>query len=146
MTMGVLLALAAQAAASASGNACQIEGAAFMRDYAADLSAGDRAAIARRYSARGAFFNGFEPSTLRTPQQIEALYARSAWQRPEAFAWIDLRFEAVSEDACLVAGGFSMTRGGRQRDFAYSGLLRRENGAWRIRLEHENALPPPRAE
>ena len=146
MTMALLLGLAAQAAASGAGNACQVEGAAFMRDYAADLSAGDRAAIARRYSADGAVFNGFEPRTLRTPQQIQALYARSAWQKPEAFAWTDLSFEAVSENACLVAGGFSMTRGGKTREFAYSGLLRRENGVWRIRLEHENPLPPPRPE
>lgn len=134
--------LAAQATGvGVSPEPCALEGASFMQSYAAALKAGDRAGIAARYSDAGAFFNGFAPKTLDSRAAIEKFYVSGTWQKPDAFEWSDLSFEAVGADACLVTGAFRWTAAGQPADFAYTALLRRESGSWRIRLEHENPLP-----
>lgn len=116
----------------------------FMDGYAADLRAGDRAAIAARYSRSGAYLLGFEAKRLHTPAEIAARYAGPGWQKPDGFAWNDLTVETAGPDACLVTGGFTCTAKGRSAPAAYTGLLVREDGMLRLRIEHENLLPPSR--
>ena len=136
--------LAAQAAAvGTQGDGCAAEGAAFMDAYANDLRAGDRAAIAARYSAQGAYLNGFEAKVFNSRTEIMAQYAGPGWQKPDAFEWRDLSYEAVGAEGCVVTGGFTWTSGEHTGELAYTALLRREQGEWRIRLEHENLLAPP---
>lgn len=145
MVMGTLaLALAAAPPAGAGGPAtgCEAEGQAFMAAYAENLVAGDRAAIARRYSAEGAYMNGFSPKEHHALDAITRRYAGNGWTKPDAFAWRDLSYETLGVDACVVTGGFTWTQDGASGEYAYTALLRRENGTWRIRVEHENELPP----
>ena len=145
MVTGILafaLAAAQPAAAATQVTGCEAEGQAFMASYAADLVAGDRAAIARRYSADGAFMNGFSPKQHHALDAITRRYAGDGWAKPDAFAWRDLSYETVGTDACVVTGGFTWTQDGASGEYAYTALLRRENGTWHIRVEHENELPP----
>ena len=133
-----LLALAL--AAPTPGIDCQVLAPKFMADYARDLVAGDRGAIARRYSSRGAYSLGFEPKSFDSAAAIAKRYAGAEWQKPDAFAWSALSYEQLGPDACLATGGFRWTAGGRAMDFAYTAVLRAEGQQLRIVLEHENPL------
>lgn len=119
----------------------------FMAAYAGELAAGDRAALPARYSREGAHLVGLGPARFLSRDALAARYAGPGWRPPASFAWRDLTYEAVGVDAVLVVGGFDWgpASGGPARPYAYSALLRREDGALRIRIEHENLLPPPPA-
>lgn len=119
------------------------EAETFMAAYAKDLAAGNRPAIAARYSRDGAHMLGFGPAKLRSHADLVTRYASSEWQPAKRFAWRDLTYEVLGPDAVLVVGGFEWDDGDGKPagQFAYTGLLRRENGALRIRVEHENPLP-----
>jgi hypothetical protein len=144
--MGLTI-LAAAIAAQTAGVPldCARSGPAFMRSYAEDLAKGNRKAIAARYSAGGAYMLGFQAKTRDSFEAIGRRYAGSEWQKPDRFAWTDLSYEQLGPDTCLVAGGFDWTSGERMAALAYTAVLRRENGALRIILEHENMLAPPRS-
>jgi len=143
VALAAILALAASpAAALAEAEAPVVaEARTFMDAYARDLLAGDRPAIAGRYSRSGAYAVGWSAKRFDLHDAIVANYAGDQWQKPESFAWRDLSFEPVGPDAVAVIGNFEWGRGGERRAFAYSALLRRENGTLRIRVEHENLLP-----
>ena len=119
------------------------EAETFMAAYAEDLAAGNRSAIAARYSRDGAHMLGFGPAKLRSHADLVTRYASPEWQPAKRFAWRDLSYEVLDRNAVLVVGGFEWDDGdGKPAGlFAYTGLLRRENGALRIRVEHENPLP-----
>ena len=121
---------------------CGRDAPAFMAAYARDLSAGDRAAIAGRYSRSGAYSLGFGAKSLDSPEAITKRYAGPAWQKPDAFEWQDLSYEQLGPATCLVAGGFRWTKQGRTGTLAYTSVLRAEEGGLRIMLEHENLLKP----
>jgi ketosteroid isomerase-like protein len=131
------------AAPAAAQPAVIAEAQAFMAAYAKDLAAGDRAAVAARYSRAGAYALGFAPKRFDAHAVIVANYAGSGWQKPAAFAWRDLSYEPIGPDAVAVTGGFDWTaeQAGEPVRFAYTGILRREAGTLRIRIEHENPLP-----
>ena len=122
------------------------EAQAFMNDYARDLAAGNRAAIAARYSREGAFALGWSPKRFDDHATIVKNYAGSSWTKPAAFAWRDLSFEPLGPDAVAVVGHFDWTTDPKQPPMraAYTGVLRRENGALRIRIEHENKIEAPK--
>lgn len=145
MTAWLIAAVLASQAASAEPQAddCAAGGAAFMDAYANELRAGDRAAIAARYSAQGAYLNGFEAKAFKSHPAITAQYAGAGWQKPDAFDWRDLSYEAIGSEGCVVTGGFTWTSGDHTGELAYTALLRQEQGGWRIRIEHENLLAPP---
>jgi hypothetical protein len=112
----------------------------FMTAYAADLTNGDRLALAERYDRSGAYLLGEGRKELRTFEEITNLYLRD-WNPPAAFAWHDLSYEQVGPDAVLVLGRFSWTLQGETEplNFSYSALLRRqEDGQLRIRMEDES--------
>ena len=110
----------------------------FMAAYADDLRAGRRLAIAARYDRRGAFRVGEGEKTFETPEVIRASYL-TQWTAPTTFEWRSLSYDVLSNDAVLVIGLFDWGTGdGRKVAFSYTGLLLRQDGTLRIRLEDES--------
>ncbi|WP_114228867.1 hypothetical protein [Sphingomonas ginsengisoli (ex An et al. 2013)] len=137
----MLLSLLAAAVASSTNVDCATAVPAFMASYAADLQAGNRAAIAGRYSAGGAYSLGYEAKSFDSAAAIARRYTGAEWQKPDAFAWQALSVEQLGPGACLATGGFRWTQGAGSMDFAYTAVLRAEPAGLRILLEHENPLP-----
>lgn len=125
------------------------EARAFMDSYARDLLAGNRAAISARYHRDGAYFMGNGNKDFEPYDSIAARYAGPNWSPPAAFEWRDLSFEPVGPDAVVVVGRFlwGVRTGSAPLTLSYTGLLRRQDGVLRIRLEDESVDPrtlPPR--
>jgi hypothetical protein len=136
--------------ASAAASATVVDEArTFMDAYARDLLAGDRTAIAARYDRTGAYFLGNGRKEFTTYDSVVAQYRGAAWNPPVSFEWRDLSFEPVGPDAVVVAGQFVWVAaaGAPPMTLSYTSLLRRQDGALRIRLEDESFDPaslPPR--
>ena len=115
------------------------EAQAFMDAYGEELAAHEVAAIADRYDRRGAYFMGHGSKALSPFEAIRARY-RDSWEGPAAFEWHDLSFEVISPDAVVVAGRFSWTLADTlpPLSMSYTGLLLRQDGGLRIRLEDES--------
>ncbi len=122
------------------------EARSFMAAYARDLIAGDRAGIAARYDRRGSWVMGRGAKRYSTQAETTAYYAGPDWSPPAAFEWRDLSYEPLGPDAVAVVGTFLWTRASGQPPVtvSYTGLLVRQNGALRIRIEDEDAAPEPR--
>lgn len=137
LVFAVASVLAADLSASASASR-------FMDAYARDLLAGDRQAVAGRYSRRGAIFvNGSRKEEVSFAA-ITQDYA-TQWKPPSSFGWQALAFEALGEQAVRVTGGFLW---GSKPDadpvaYSYVAILVLEEGELRIRLEEETPLPRP---
>jgi hypothetical protein len=115
----------------------------FMKSYATDLQIGNRKAVGNRYDARGAYLVGQGKKTFMTVEQIKKIYQES-WKPPSSFAWSDLSYEVVGNDAVVVVGGFDWGISDKETlHFSYSAVLIRSDGELRIRLEDESPLPPP---
>ena len=127
------------------------EAQAFMTGYARDLLAGDRAAIAARYDRTGAYFLGNGRKEFSSYDSVIAQYRSASWAAPSTFEWRDLTFEPAGPDAVVVAGQFLWGSNPRTPGLvmSYTALLRRQEGALRIRIENEsldpNSLPAPAA-
>jgi hypothetical protein len=136
--------------AGASANATVADEArTFMDTYARDLLAGDRTAIAARYDRTGTYFLGNGRKEFTTYDSVVAMYRGAAWNPPASFEWRDLSFEPIGPDAVVVAGQFvwGPAAGAPPMTLSYTSLLRRQEGALRIRLEDESVDPaslPPR--
>jgi hypothetical protein len=117
----------------------------FMLGYERDLRAGDRAAIARRYHRSGAWRVGHGEKRMESWAQIEAYYAGAGWSPPASFQWRDLSYERLSADAFVVVGLFDWgpTDGRAPVTYSYTGLLVRQDGELRIRLEDESGPRSP---
>jgi hypothetical protein len=126
----------------AAGSAALVgEAQAFMAAYAGDLRAGERDRIVDRYDPRGAWFVGQGRKDLLPPDSIRAIY-RGRWSPPVSFEWQDLSYEVVGPDAVVVAGRFLWGVSAERRlAFSYTGLLLRQDGRLRIRLEDESPAP-----
>lgn len=141
----VVLLAAAPSAAQAQGldSAFVAEAAAFMNGYGHDLGTGNRESIASRYDRRGAYvmFNGDREFVAWNDL---AQQYRTRWEPPTAFEWRDLVFEPAGPDAVVVNGHFFWTRqpGTEPVRFRYTGLLVRQDGELRLRLEDESVTPP----
>lgn len=111
----------------------------FMREYGEDLRNYDRAAIAARYDRDGAtvIFNG--ERNARTFDEIEARY-REQWIGPVSFDWQNLAFEVLGPDSVIVTGEFDWGTPDGIEKYSYSGVLQRQEGELRIRLEVESLL------
>ncbi|MFL5538457.1 MAG: hypothetical protein ACJ8J0_05665 [Longimicrobiaceae bacterium] len=120
------------------------EARAFMDAYARDLREGNRNGIVERYDPRGAYFVGQGRKELSPVDSIRATY-QGRWQPPAGFEWRDLSYEVAGPDAVVVAGLFVWSvNAQRGLTFSYTGLLLRQGGRLRIRLEDESGAPPPR--
>jgi hypothetical protein len=136
------LASALGANAEPSNSALLDDAKSFMKSYATDLQMGNRDALVKRYDARGAYFVGQGKKELMTVEQIKKLYQES-WKPPTSFAWSDLSYEAVGNDAVVVIGGFDWGIADKKVVHAsYTALLIRSGGKLGIRLEDESPLPP----
>lgn len=134
---------AQQTAAQAAESALVGEARAFMEAYQADLIAGDREAIAARYDPSGAFIMGGGLKDFETHAAIERRYIED-WSPPAAFGWRDLSYDQVGPDTVIVAGLFDWTWPDAAPEiWSYSAVLVRRGGKLRIRLEHEDPMPPP---
>jgi hypothetical protein len=117
----------------------EAEARAFMESYAQDLRAGAREAIVARYDRRGAYRVGGGQKTMEPMDSIRATYTGAGWQPPAVFEWRDLSYEVLSDDAVMVVGRFEWTDAqGRLLPMSYTGLLVKQDGEWRIRLEDED--------
>jgi hypothetical protein len=113
----------------------------FMSRYADDLRHGRRRAIADRYDRRGAYRVGEGEKTLEEWHLILAAYL-TQWSPPATFGWRELSFETINDDAIVVIGLFDWgLPDGRKLSFSYTGLLVRQDGEMRIRLEDESMSP-----
>jgi hypothetical protein len=120
----------------------EAEARAFMESYAQDLRAGAREAIVARYDRRGAYLVGNGRKELQPVDSLRAVYTGPDWQPPATFEWRDLSYEVLSDDAVMVVGRFEWTGAdGKMLPLSYTGLLLRQDGQWRIRLEDESVSP-----
>ena len=113
----------------------------FMASYAEDLRNGRRQSIVDRYDRRGAYRVGEGEKTLESWDLIKAAYM-TQWTPPATFGWRELSYETVSAEAVIVIGLFDWgLADGRKIAFSYTGLLVRQDGELRIRLESESMNP-----
>ena len=113
----------------------------FMSGYAEDLRRGRRQSIVDRYDRRGAYRVGEGEKNLESWELIRAAYM-TQWTPPASFAWRDLSYEPIGNDAVIVVGLFDWgLADGRRLTFSYTGLLVRMDGELRIRLEDESMSP-----
>jgi hypothetical protein len=92
----------------AAGDSTQVieEARRFMNEYASELLAGNRAAIAARYDRTGAYTLGNGFKAFQPYDSILASYQSEAWKEPISFEWLDLSFEPIGNNAVVVAGRF----------------------------------------
>jgi hypothetical protein len=130
------------APAAARSDPIVAEARAFMEAYARDLVGGNREALTARYDRRGAWRVGSGQKALDSFDAIRAFYS-GPWSPPEAFAWVDMSFEPLGPDAIVIVSKFLWTDRGAKapRTISYTGLLVRQDGELRIRLEDEDAAP-----
>ena len=118
-----------------------VEVQAFMEEYAAELSARNAEAVAARYSRLGAYRMGHGRKQFNSYDSIRVGYIRR-WQgrSQHQFEWRDLSFEVLGPESVLVAGKFEWSRGDSVEalKMSYTGVLIRQDGAWRILLEDES--------
>ncbi|HEX8696767.1 MAG TPA: hypothetical protein VF746_30390 [Longimicrobium sp.] len=132
--------------ASAPGNSAALvgEAQAFMESYARDLLAGERDLLVGRYDPRGAYMVGDGEKAFLPPDSIRAIY-HGRWRPPASFEWRNLSYEPVGPDAVVVTGQFVWGVSAERQlpPYAYTALLVRHDGRFRIRVENESAASPP---
>jgi hypothetical protein len=114
----------------------------FFDSYAEDLRQHRREAIANRYDPRGYFRMGNGSKTLVSLEDVKNRYL-TKWVGPKSFEWRDVSIEVLSPAAAVVVGLFDWQRdAGEKETYSYTGLLVKQSGKWRIRLEDESGAPP----
>ncbi|MEJ7623873.1 MAG: DUF4440 domain-containing protein [Pyrinomonadaceae bacterium] len=124
-----------------SATATESEIKAFFDSYAEDLRFARREAIANRYDSRGYFRMGNGSKRLASFEETKERYLKR-WTGPKSFDWRDLSIEVLSPDAAVVTGLFDLeSAAGQKLTFSYTGLLIKQAGKWRIRVEDESVVP-----
>jgi hypothetical protein len=114
---------------------------AFYDAYAEDLRQHRRAAIAERYDRRGVYLMGNGRKRLQSYEATKDYYL-TKWTGPKSFAWHDLTIEVLSPTVAAVLARFEwQTANGETMTFSYTGVLIRQAGQWRIRVEDESRQP-----
>ena len=115
---------------------------AFYDAYAEDLRGHKRESIADRYDRRGVYMVGNGRKSLQPFDQVKDQYL-TKWSGPKAFTWKDLSVEVLSKETAVVTGLFEwQADSGAVFNYSYTGLLVKQDGKWRIRLEDESTAPP----
>ena len=83
-------------------------------------------------------FNGERSN--RSFDEIVARY-RDQWTGPTSFQWRDLAYDVLNPDSVIVTGAFDWGTPDGVEKYAYSGVLQRQEGEFRIRLEVESSIP-----
>lgn len=113
----------------------------FYDAYADDLRAHRKEAIANRYDTRGVYFMGNGYKSLETFEATRSRYV-TKWKGPKSFEWKDLSVEVLSQDAAVILGRFEwQTETGETFKYSYTGVVSRQPGGWRIRVEDESTQP-----
>lgn len=118
---------------------------AFYDAYAEDLRQHRRAALAERYDRRGVYLMGNGRKRLQSYEATKDSYL-TKWTEPKSFAWQDLTIEVLSPNVAAVLARFEwQTEKGETLTFSYTGVVIRQSGQWRIRVEDESRQPskPP---
>jgi ketosteroid isomerase-like protein len=114
----------------------------FFNSYAEDLRLHRGDAIAARYDSRGYFRMGNGTKTLVSYEDNQKRYLNN-WAGPKSFDWKNLSIEVLSPDSAVVTALFDWQIGSSEsRLYSYTGLLTKQSGKWRIRLEDESGAPP----
>ena len=117
----------------------------FYDSYAEDLRQHRREAIADRYDPRGVYFLGHGVKRLESFEATKSRYL-TKWMGPKSFEWKDISIEILSPDAAVVMGRFEwQTDSGVTLNYSYTGLVIKQTGRWRIRVEDESTQPPKRS-
>ena len=141
ITAGVFSA-AAQSQSIASTSSTEGEVRAFYDSYAEDLHQHRREGIADRYDRRGTYLMGNGNKRLVPFDQIKERYL-TKWTGPKSFSWSDLSVEVISTNVVAVMAKFEwVTAAGQSMNFSYTGVLIKQKGEWRIRVEDESMAPP----
>lgn len=114
-----------------------------MQAYAAELRAGDRAALASLYARRGAWRLTPDSRFVRMQRwdEIRDAFVAPGWSRPAHFDWFTLNFHFIDSDNVAVVASVDRSGGSPTFTHLYSALLVREDGELRIRMEHEAPAP-----
>jgi hypothetical protein len=114
----------------------------FYNSYAEDLRQHRREAIADRYDPHGVFFLGQGFKRLESVEATKNHYL-TKWTGPKSFEWKDISIEVLSPGAVVVVGRFEwQTDTGETWSYSYTGLVIKESGRWRIRVEDESTRSP----
>jgi hypothetical protein len=114
----------------------------FFDSYAEDLRLHRGEAIAARYDSRGYYRMGNGAKALVSFEDNKKRYLNN-WAGPKSFEWKNLSIEILSPDSAVVTALFDWQIGNSEsRLYSYTGLLTRQSGKWRIRLEDESGAPP----
>ena len=83
--------------------------------------------------------------SLVSYEQVKERYL-TKWSGPKSFGWKDLSVEVISNESVVVTGLFEwQTVSGTTHNYSYTGLLIKQEGKWRIRLEDESTTPTIRS-
>ena len=125
-----------------SATSAESEVRAFYEAYAEDLRQHRREAIAERYDRRGVYFMGNGRKRLESYEATKSSYL-TKWTGPKSFAWKDLTVEVLSPHTAVVLARFEwQSANGDTMTFSYTGVVLRQSGQWRIRVEDESRQPP----
>ena len=147
LTLALIFVITAGVFSAAAQNISATERSvlAFYDSYAEDLRQERREEIANRYDRRGAYLMGNGSKRLQTFEQIKERYL-TKWSGPKSFSWKDLSVEIISKNVVAVVGKFEwVTTAGQSMNFSYTGVLIKQKGEWRIRIEDESMAPPKAA-
>ncbi len=113
----------------------------FFDAYAEDLRKHRREEIANRYDTRGYYRMGNGAKALRTFADTKQRYL-TQWSGPKSFEWNDLSIEVLSPTSAVVIALFDwQSASGEMQTISYTGVLTKQSGDWRIRVEDESVSP-----
>ncbi|MDQ3714040.1 MAG: cupin domain-containing protein [Acidobacteriota bacterium] len=113
----------------------------FFNSYAEDLRLHRGEAIAARYDSRGYYRMGNGTKTLVSFEDNKKRYMND-WAGPRSFEWKNLSIEVLSKNSAVVTALFDWQIGNSEsRLYSYTGVLTKQSGEWRIRLEDESGAP-----
>lgn len=111
---------------------------AFFKTYAEHLVQNHKEAIADLYDPSGCYILGNANKSFLSFEENKKYYL-TRWTAPKSFEWNDLSIEIISPSAVVATAIFNLERStGEKMTYSYTGLLIKQSGKWRIRVEDES--------